>query len=238
MRIGSFLKDRFLSSDSICFISPQCFILPNVSFGVQFGPRSAHRTNTGQGIGQTATRFSDGSRFRRPAGGITMKFDWQHGRQFARRDCRRGDSVMNGFLRVVAFSHGYSGSPLSSDYIPGLSIFASYGYVVIAPFHGDLRFSDLRIEDLGDVVAVALQLSDFTAMQALRPLSISAALDLMLALPQWQSHPGPASWLRSQVLHGPPAKPRGYGTSCSPPLFYGFRIPRGLDFREGSAEAR
>jgi len=106
---------------------------------------------------------------------------------------------MNGFLRVVAFSHGYSGSPLSSDYISGLSIFASYGYVVIAPFHGDLRFSDLRIEDLGDVVAVALHLSYFTAMQALRPLSISAALDLMLALPQWQSHPGPASWLRSQA---------------------------------------
>ena len=41
---------------------------------------------------------------------------------------------------VVAFSHGYSGSPLSSDYISALSVFASYGYVVIAPFHGDLRF--------------------------------------------------------------------------------------------------
>ena len=47
---------------------------------------------------------------------------------------------------VVAFSHGYSGSPLSSDYISALSVFASYGYVVIAPFHGDLRFSDLRID--------------------------------------------------------------------------------------------
>src|SRR3972149_8637106 len=27
------------------------------------------------------------------------EFDKQHGRQFARRGCRRGDSVMNGFLR-------------------------------------------------------------------------------------------------------------------------------------------
>jgi len=88
----------------------------------------------------------------------------------------------------LAFSHGYSGSPLSSDYISALSVFASYGYVVIAPFHGDLRFSDLRIDNLSDAIAVLLHLSDFTAMQALRPLSISAALDLVLAHPQWQGH--------------------------------------------------
>ena len=89
---------------------------------------------------------------------------------------------------VVAFSHGYSGSPLSSDYISALSVFASYGYVVIAPFHGDLRFSDLKIADLSDAIAVVSHLSNFTALQALRPLSISAALDLVLAHPQWQGH--------------------------------------------------
>jgi len=89
---------------------------------------------------------------------------------------------------VVAFSHGYSGSPLSSDYISALSIFASYGYVVIAPFHGDLRFSVLKIEDLRAAIDLGLHLSDFTALQALRPLSISAALDLVLAHPQWQGH--------------------------------------------------
>ena len=88
---------------------------------------------------------------------------------------------------VVAFSHGYSGSPLSSDYISALSIFASYGYVVIAPFHGDLRFSDLKIDNLGDVINL-FPLSNFTALQALRPLSISKALDLVLAHPQWQGH--------------------------------------------------
>jgi predicted dienelactone hydrolase len=89
---------------------------------------------------------------------------------------------------VVAFSHGYSGSPLSSDYISALSVFASYGYVVIAPFHGDLRFSDLKIDNLGDAIAVASHLDNFTALQALRPLSISAALDLVLAHPQWRGH--------------------------------------------------
>ena len=88
---------------------------------------------------------------------------------------------------VVAFSHGYSGSPLSSDYISALSVLASYGYVVIAPFHGDLRFSDLRIDNLRDVIDL-FPLSNFTALQALRPLSISKALDLVLAHPQWQGH--------------------------------------------------
>jgi predicted dienelactone hydrolase len=89
---------------------------------------------------------------------------------------------------VVAFSHGYTGSPLSGDYISALSVFASYGYVVIAPFHGDLRFSVLKVEDLSDAITLLLHLSDFTAMQALRPLSISAALDLVLAHPQWKDH--------------------------------------------------
>jgi predicted dienelactone hydrolase len=89
---------------------------------------------------------------------------------------------------VLAFSHGYGGSPLSNDYISALSVFASYGYVVIAPFHGDLRFTVLKIEDLGAAIGLLTNLSDFTALQALRPLSISAALDLVLAHPQWQGH--------------------------------------------------
>jgi predicted dienelactone hydrolase len=90
---------------------------------------------------------------------------------------------------VVAFSHGYLGSPIDSDdYMFALSVCASYGYVVIAPFHGDARFSNLRIDDLAGAIAVATHLNNFTALQALRPLSISAALDLVLAHPQWKDH--------------------------------------------------
>jgi len=90
---------------------------------------------------------------------------------------------------VVAFSHGYMGSPISSDdYMLALSVCASYGYVVIAPFHGDLRFSNLKINKLDDAIAVVSHLDNFTALQALRPLSISAALDLVLAHPQWKDH--------------------------------------------------
>jgi len=89
---------------------------------------------------------------------------------------------------VVAFSHGYRGSPLSSDYISGMVLLASYGYVVVAPFHGDGRFCDLKIDDISDAIALLSNLSNFTALQALRPLAISAALDLVLAHPQWQGH--------------------------------------------------
>jgi predicted dienelactone hydrolase len=89
---------------------------------------------------------------------------------------------------VVAFSHGFTGSPISGDYFMAISILVSYGYVVIAPFHGDLRFSNLNIDNLDDAIAVATNLENFTAVQALRPLSISAALDLVLAHPQWKDH--------------------------------------------------
>ena len=90
---------------------------------------------------------------------------------------------------VIVFSHGLGDSPLTSeDYISALSILASYGYIVIAPFHGDYRFSDLGIDNLGDAIEVASHLDNFTALQALRPLSISAALTLVLDHPQWQGH--------------------------------------------------
>jgi len=90
---------------------------------------------------------------------------------------------------VAAFSHGYLDSPINSNhYLLALSVLASYGYVVIAPFHGDARFSNLRVDNLSDAIAVATHPENFTALQALRPLSISSALDLILAHPQWRDH--------------------------------------------------
>jgi predicted dienelactone hydrolase len=92
---------------------------------------------------------------------------------------------------MIAFSHGYGGSPISNDYITALSVFASYGYIVVAPFHGDPRFSDLKVDDLSDVVAVLPRLRDFIALQTMRPLSMTAAIDLVLAHPQWRDHIDP-----------------------------------------------
>jgi len=89
---------------------------------------------------------------------------------------------------VLVFSHGLNGSPISNDYIEAVAVFASYGYVVVAPFHGDPRFSNLKVDDLKDAVTVLANLPDFVALQALRPRAVSAALDLVLAHPQWRDH--------------------------------------------------
>jgi predicted dienelactone hydrolase len=89
---------------------------------------------------------------------------------------------------VLAFSHGYGGSPLSDDYVAALSWFASYGYIVVAPFHGDARISAIRIDNFDDAVMVLAHLRDFTALQTMRPLAMSAALDLVLDHPQWRDH--------------------------------------------------
>ena len=93
---------------------------------------------------------------------------------------------------VLLFSHGYGGSPLSNDYIQALTIFASFGYVVAAPFHTDAKFSDLKLEAIGDVIYLLTHLQDFLAMQALRPLALSASIDLLLTQPQWRDRVNPA----------------------------------------------
>ena len=93
---------------------------------------------------------------------------------------------------AVLFSHGLSGSPLSADYLDAVTLLASYGYVVIAPFHGDARIADIQLEDLNDLAYAILHFSDYTAMQAARPLSLSAALDAVLANPAFAARIDPA----------------------------------------------
>lgn len=86
---------------------------------------------------------------------------------------------------ILLFSHGFGGSPISSDYIDALEVFASHGYVVIAPFAGDDRFANARISTLDDLIQAILNFSNFTAMQAIRPLGLSAALDAVLGDPNF-----------------------------------------------------
>jgi hypothetical protein len=84
---------------------------------------------------------------------------------------------------VLLFSHGFGGSPISSDYIDALNLFASHGYVVVAPFHGDSRFADARISTLDDLLRAIADFQNYTAMQAVRPHSLSRALDVVLGTP-------------------------------------------------------
>jgi len=87
---------------------------------------------------------------------------------------------------VLAFSHGYGGSPLSQSHLEAVAVFASNGYVVVAPFHGDPRFASLSFDDIGGALGAIAQFDRYTAMQAVRPLAISAALDVVLSHPQWR----------------------------------------------------
>lgn len=89
---------------------------------------------------------------------------------------------------VLLFSHGLSGSPIDGDYIEAVKVFASYGYVVVAPFHGDLRFADIQIDNFRDVVYAVLHFQGFVAMQAVRPLSLSTLLTAVLSHPDYRDH--------------------------------------------------
>jgi predicted dienelactone hydrolase len=86
---------------------------------------------------------------------------------------------------LLIFSHGYGGSPLSDEYIAPLTILASYGYVVAAPFHRDWQYNNLVLDSFADVLYLIAHLRDFLAMQAVRPLALSATIDLMQNDPKW-----------------------------------------------------
>ena len=87
---------------------------------------------------------------------------------------------------VIAFSHGLGGSPLGSGYLDFIVQFASYGYVVVAPFHGDPRFAKVKLEGVVDVLRSLVEFPRFVAMQAVRPLGLVATLDLALTHPHWR----------------------------------------------------
>lgn len=82
---------------------------------------------------------------------------------------------------VLLFSHGLGGSPLSGDYLDAIALFASHGYVVVAPFHGDARYADVKVDTFGNLVTALANFRNYTAMQAIRPHALRAALDAVLA---------------------------------------------------------
>lgn len=92
----------------------------------------------------------------------------------------------SGRLPVLLFSHGYGGSPLSGTYLDAIASFASWGYVVVAPFHGDFRYSVFGPDNGGEPPLYVPIWDEFVAMQATRPLSLSAAVDLLSTHAHWR----------------------------------------------------
>ncbi|MGE5094783.1 MAG: hypothetical protein ACM3SO_06575, partial [Betaproteobacteria bacterium] len=86
-------------------------------------------------------------------------------------------------LPVVVFSHGLTGSPIDSGYIRVLVELAAQGFVVAAPFHGDPRFSRVRIDNIGDLAYLLTSFDHVVEMQLMRPLSLKAMTDVLLASP-------------------------------------------------------
>ncbi len=99
-------------------------------------------------------------------------------------------------LPLLVFSHGLGGSPISPGYIDAMVDLASQGFMVAAVFHGDPRFSQIRIEDLGGFALALANFDQFVEMELLRPVSLKAMVDALLA------HPGFAPGIDPERIGG------------------------------------
>ena len=84
---------------------------------------------------------------------------------------------------VLAYSHGFGGSPLATVDLAMIVRLAGQGYIVVAPFHGDPRFFGAPIASETDIYAAPAAQGKFTATQAVRPVALVRALDVVLAQP-------------------------------------------------------
>ncbi|MGE0355544.1 MAG: hypothetical protein AB7P08_01385 [Burkholderiales bacterium] len=97
---------------------------------------------------------------------------------------------------LVLFSHGLGGSPISPGHIDAMVELAAHGYMVAAVFHGDPRFSRIRVGDLRDFISLLFEFGEFVEMELMRPASLKALVDAML------SHPGFAPGIDPERIGG------------------------------------
>ena len=86
-------------------------------------------------------------------------------------------------LPLIVYSHGLTGSPISSGYVEVMVQLAAQGFMVAGIFHGDPRFSRVRIEDLSDFFYLLTNFDRVVELMMVRPLSLKQMLDLVLANP-------------------------------------------------------
>ena len=88
-------------------------------------------------------------------------------------------------MPLIIYSHGLGGSPISSGYLQTIALLASHGFMVAGTFHGDSRFSKIRIEDFADAVYVLAAYNFIVEMSLMRPLSLVALTDKLLDDPNY-----------------------------------------------------
>lgn len=99
-------------------------------------------------------------------------------------------------LPLIVYSHGLSGSPIGKGYIDVMARLAAHGYIVAAVFHGDARFSRVRLEDFGDYFYALTQFDRVAEMMLMRPVSLKAMTDMLL------SHAGYAPGIDTDRIGG------------------------------------
>ena len=89
---------------------------------------------------------------------------------------------------MIAFAHGFRGSPLSSDYIEAMTVVASYGYIVAGSIlrRPTLYRSHSRQPQRRRCVIVESR--QFCRTSGIASVATSAEIDLMLSDPQWSDH--------------------------------------------------
>jgi predicted dienelactone hydrolase len=86
-------------------------------------------------------------------------------------------------LPLIVYSHGLTGSPISAGYVQVMVELAAQGFMVAAPFHGDPRFSRVRVETISDFAYLLTNFDHVAEMQLMRPLALKTMTDRLLGDP-------------------------------------------------------
>jgi len=99
-------------------------------------------------------------------------------------------------MPLIVYSHGLAGSPIGKGYINVMTQLAAQGYMVAAIFHGDPRFSRVRLEDFNDYWYALVNFDRIAEMMLLRPVALRAMTDVLLA------HPGYSPAIDAERIGG------------------------------------
>lgn len=99
-------------------------------------------------------------------------------------------------MPLIVYSHGLAGSPIGKGYINVMTQLAAQGYMVAAIFHGDPRFSRVRLEDFDDYLYAIFNFGRIAEMMLLRPVALKTMTDVLLG------HPGYSPAIDAERIGG------------------------------------